>query len=266
MSTHQTAIVDPGAQIDPTCEIGPYAVIGPDVIMGPRCTVGAHSVLEYVHMGADNRMHPGCYVGTAPQDLKYAGEKTLLKMGDKNTVRECVTINRGTTASGETIIGSGCLFMAFSHVAHDCRLGDGVVIANAGTLAGHVEIGSCSVIGGLVAIHQFVRIGSYCMLGGGAMVAQDVLPFTNAQGDRANIRGLNLVGMRRAGLSREAVKSVKEAYKVLFLADHPWDEAVSRIKAIDTPQVKEWVRFIDISKRGLMKPAKLSAVEEGVAS
>ncbi len=265
MSTHKTAIVDPGAKIDPTCEIGPYTVIGPDVVMGPRCIVGAHCVLEYVHMGADNRLHSGCYVGTAPQDLKYAGEKTLLTMGDKNTVRECVTMNRGTNATGKTIVGSGCLFMAFSHVAHDCRLGDNVILANAGTLAGHVEIGNYSVIGGLAAIHQFVRIGSYCMLGGGAMVAIDTLPFTNCQGDRATIRGLNLIGMRRAGLSRDTVKSVKEAYRILFLADLPWDEAVSRIKAIDTPQVQEWVRFIETSKRGLMKPAK-TVIAEGVAS
>ncbi len=265
MSIHKTAIVDPGAKIDPSCEIGPYAVIGPEVVMGPRCIVGAHSVVEHVRMGSDNRLHPGCYVGTAPQDLKYAGEKTRLVMGDKNIVRECVTLNRGTAATGETRIGSGCLFMAFSHVAHDCRLGSGVIMANVGTLAGHIEIGDYSVIGGLVAIHQFVRIGKCCMLGGGAKVAKDMLSFCNVQGDRATIRGLNMLGMRRLKLSRDKVKALKEAYRLLFLADIPWDKAVSRIKAIDTPEVKEWVAMIETSKRGVAKPINRTPVQEEVA-
>jgi|CXWL01.1.fsa_nt_gi UDP-N-acetylglucosamine acyltransferase len=266
MAIHPTAIVDPSAKLDPTVEIGPYAIIGPETVIGPRTKVGAHAVVEHATLGADNVLHPGCYVGTPPQDLKYAGEKTRLVMGDKCVVRECVTINRGTaTGGGVTKIGSNCLFMAYSHVAHDCALGDGVILVNSVALAGHITIGECAVIGGLAAIHQFTRIGRYAMLGGGSMNGQDILPFTTTQGDRAVLRGLNILGMRRGGFSREAMSKIKDAYKTLFLSGLTQTEAVAQLKSEGpSKEVQEWIDFIESSgKRGVMRPAVgETAVEE----
>lgn len=264
---HPTAVVDPSAKIDPSVEIGPYAVIGADVVIGAGTTIGAHSVVEYTHMGRDNRISPGAYIGGPPQDLKYAGEHTLLVMGDRNAVRECVTLNRGTSAHGETRIGSGCLFMANSHVPHDCIIGDGVILVNSVGIAGHVEIGDHTVVGGLVGVHQYVRIGRYCMLSGGSMVNKDIPPFCTGQGDRAVLRGLNLVGLRRAGLSRESISAVKAAYKTLFLSGLPLEEAVSRLKSgSPSPEVIELLDFIARSKRGITRPAAGAAAEQEAVS
>ncbi len=258
MAIHPTAAVDPSAQIDSAAEIGPFAIIGPETVIGPRTKVGAHAVVEHAALGADNVLHPGCYVGTPPQDLKYAGEKTRLIMGDKNTVRECVTLNRGTAqGGGVTRIGSNCLFMACSHVAHDCVIGDGVIVVNAVLLAGHVHVGDFAVLGGVCAVHQFTRIGRGAMLGGASMNGQDVLPFATSQGDRATLRGLNLLGMRRSGFPREAVSALKDAYKTLFLSGLTQVEALSRLKAgAPTKEVQEWIDFIESAgKRGVMRPA-----------
>ena len=266
MAIHPTAVVDGSAKIDPTAEIGPFAIIGPETTIGARTKVGAHAVVEHATLGADNVLHPGCYVGTPPQDLKYAGEKTRLVMGDKNTVRECVTINRGTAqGGGVTKIGSNCLFMACSHVAHDCHVGNGVIVVNAVLLAGHVHIADGAVLGGSAAIHQYVRIGRFAMLGGGSMNGQDVLPFTTTQGDRANLRGLNLLGMRRNGFSREAVSAVKDAYKTLFLSGLTQADAVAQLKGSSpVKEVQEWIEFIETAgKRGIMRPAAgVTQIEE----
>ena len=266
MAIHPTAIVDPSAKLDATAEIGPYAIIGPETVIGPRTKVGAHAVVEHATLGADNILHPGCYVGTPPQDLKYAGEKTRLVMGDKCVVRECVTMNRGTvTGGGVTKIGSNCLFMTYSHVAHDCVLGNGVILVNSVALAGHITIGDFAVLGGLAALHQFIRVGRYAMLGGGSMNGQDILPFTTTQGDRAVLRGLNVLGMRRGGFSREAMSQVKDAYKTLFLSGLTQTEAVARLKAGNpSKEVQEWIDFIESAgKRGVMRPAVgATAVEE----
>lgn len=262
---HQTAIVDPGAKIDPSVAVGPYAIIGPEVEIGAGSTIGAHAIVEYVRMGRENNIFPGAHVGTAPQDLKYAGERTMLVMGDKNTAREGVTLNRGTIAHGETRIGSGCLFMTGSHVAHDCIVGNGVILANCVALAGHVEAGDYSVFGGFAGIHQFVRIGRFCMIGAGSMVPKDIPSFCMCQGDRATLRGLNLLGMRRAGLARDAVKSVKEAYHALFLSGLTQENAVERLKGAGaSAEVLEILRFIESSKRGVMRPASGAALEEEV--
>lgn len=268
MAIHPTAVVDPSAQIDPTAEIGPYAIVGPETVIGPRCRVGAHAVVEHATLGADNALHPGCFVGTPPQDLKYAGEKTRLVMGDKNTVRECVTINRGTAQGGGlTKIGSGCLFMACSHVAHDCQLGDGVIVVNAVLLAGHVHVGDGAVLGGACAVHQFTRIGRLAMIGGGSMVGQDILPYATAQGDRAVLRGLNMLGLKRAGIPPEARSALKEAYRALFLQGAPLNEALAGLKAGQPPAaVGEWIAFIESAgKRGVMRPAAgATELEEAV--
>ena len=265
MSIHPTAIVDASAKIDPSAEIGPYAIIGPETVIGARTKIGAHTVVEHATLGADNILHAGCYVGTPPQDLKYAGEKTRLVMGDKNVVRECVTMNRGTAQGGAlTQIGSNCLFMACSHIAHDCHVGNGVIVVNAVLLAGHVHLGDGAVLGGVCAIHQFTRIGRYAMLGGASMNGQDVLPFTTTQGDRATLRGLNLLGMRRGGFSREAMAAVKDAYKTLFMSGLTQADALAQLKANKPgPEVQEWIDFIESAgKRGIMRPAGAAQIEE----
>ena len=261
---HPTAVVHPSAKIDPTAQIGPYAVIGEEVEIGAGTTVGAHAVVEFATVGKNNRLFPGCYVGTAPQDLKYAGEKTRLVMGDGNRVRECVTLNRGTTATGETVIGSNCLFMAYSHVAHDCRIGNGVIVVNSVGIAGHVEIGDFTVLGGIAGVHQFVRIGRYCMVGGGSMAGKDLPSFCTCQGDRATLRGLNLLGMRRAGLSRETISAVKDAYKTLFMSGLTIEDAIARLKTVPVPEVHEMLQHIERSKRGIMRPATGELAEEEV--
>ncbi len=268
MAIHPTAVVDATAKLDPTVEIGPYAIIGPDAVIGARTKVGAHAVVEHATLGADNLLHPGCYVGTPPQDLKYAGEKTRLIMGDKNVVRECVTMNRGTSqGGGVTQIGSHCLFMAYSHVAHDCRIGNGVILVNSVALAGHVHVGDCAVLGGICAIHQYVNIGRFVMIGGVSMVGHDILPFATAQGDRATLRGLNMLGMRRGGFSREAMSAVKSAYKSLFLQGGSLEENVAKLKASSPcKEVQEWIAFIESAgKRGVMRPA-VGATEAEEAS
>ena len=258
MAIHPTAVVDASAKIDSTAEIGPYAIIGPDAVIGARTKVGAHTVVEHATLGADNTLHPGCYVGTPPQDLKYAGEKTRLVMGDNNTVRECVTMNRGTAqGGGVTKIGSNCLFMACSHIAHDCHVGNGVIVVNAVLLAGHVTLGDFAVLGGVCAIHQYTRIGRLAMLGGASMNGQDVLPFTNTQGDRATLRGLNMLGLKRAGVAPEARTALKNAYKILFMSGLTQVEALAKLKS-ENPgkEVQEWIDFIESAgKRGIMRPA-----------
>jgi UDP-N-acetylglucosamine acyltransferase len=258
MAIHSTAIVDKSAQIDPTAEIGPYAIVGPEAVIGARTKVGAHAVVEHATLGADNVLHPGCYVGTPPQDLKYAGEKTRLVMGDKNVVRETVTMNRGTAqGGGVTKIGSNCLFMAASHIAHDCVVGNGVIVVNAVLLAGHVHIGDMAVLGGACAIHQFTRIGRLAMLGGGSMNGQDILPFANTQGDRAVMRGINVLGLKRAGVPPESRAALKAAYKTLFLSGLTQTDAMARLKSgKPDPIVQEWIDFIESAgKRGYMRPA-----------
>ncbi|MFI5362235.1 MAG: acyl-ACP--UDP-N-acetylglucosamine O-acyltransferase [Elusimicrobiota bacterium] len=268
MAIHPTAVVDASAKVDPSAEIGPYAIVGPEAVIGARTRIGAHAVVEHTTLGADNVLHAGCYVGTPPQDLKYAGEKTRLVMGDKNVVRECVTMNRGTAqGGGVTRIGSNCLFMACSHIAHDCQVGNGVIVVNAVLLAGHVHIGDGAVLGGVCAIHQFVRIGRYAMLGGASMNANDVLPFATTQGDRASLRGLNMLGMRRGGFSREAMAAVKGAYKTLFLSGLTQADALARLKSSNpVKEVREWIDFIESAgKRGVMRPASGSAELEEAA-
>lgn len=269
MAIHPTAVVDPSAKIDPTAEIGPYAIIGPETTIGARTKVGPHAVVEYATLGTDNVLHAGCYVGTAPQDLKYAGEKTRFVMGDKNVVRECVTMNRGTAqGGGVTTVGSNCLFMACCHVAHDCRVGNGVIIVNAVLLAGHVTIGDGAVLGGVCAIHQHTRIGRLAMLGGASMNGQDVLPFTNTQGDRATLRGLNMLGLKRAGVPPESRTALKDAYKLLFLSGMTQVDALAKLKGgkVD-PIVQEWIDFIESAgKRGYMRPAVGSTELEEAAA
>src|SRR4029077_8167943 len=183
--------------------------------------VGPHAVVEFAEVGEGCQIHASAFVGTAPQDLKYRGEQTRVLLGPGCVVRECVTLNRGTAATGETRIGSRCLFMAYSHVAHDCIIGNEVILANSVAVAGHCEIGDSAVIGGMVGLHQFVRVGKLAMVGAGAMVPLDIAPFTLAWGDRARLNGLNLIGLRRRGYAAPTIAALKQTYRELFASHQP---------------------------------------------
>lgn len=254
---HETAIVHPGARIEEGVEIGPYAVIGEHVSIGTGTTVGPHAVIEgWTEIGRDNRIFQFASVGAIPQDLKFHGEKSTLRIGDRNTIREFVTIHLGTEdGGGETRIGDDNLLMAYSHVAHDCRVGNEVILANGATLAGHVEVEDHAILGGLSAIHQFTRIGCHAMISGGAMVAQDIPPYTIAQGDRAKTVGLNLVGLKRRGFSPEVMRELKEAYKLVFRSGLRVEEALKRIgdDLAQSPELEVFVRFIKNSERGIAR-------------
>ncbi len=254
---HPTAIIHPGAQLDEEVEIGPYVVIGEHVSIGRGTNVGAHTVIDgWTRIGAGNRIFPMAAVGGVPQDLKYKGEKTWLVIGDRNIIREFATLQPGTvTGIGETVIGDDNLFMAYCHVAHDCVIGKRVIMANGSTLAGHVLVEDYAILGGLTAIHQFVRVGESAMLSGGAMVGQDVAPYTIAAGDRARMRGLNLVGLRRRGFSAETISVLKKAFRILVLAKLRVADAVARIRSElpALPEVNHFVDFIEKSERGICR-------------
>lgn len=262
---HPTAIVHPSARLGKGVEIGPYAVIGPEVTLGQGTTIGAHAVVEYAAVGEGCKIHPHAFVGTPPQDLKYRGEKTRVRIGDHTTIRECATVNRGTSASGETVVGSHCLLMAYCHVAHDCRIGNNVIMANVATLGGHVHIEDDVVVGGVVAIHQFTRIGFGAMLGGGSMIASDVPPFTMTHGNRAVLVGLNVVGLRRRKLDREALAAIKNAYKTVFLSAFTLEQAIAELeKSPQTAEVKRFLEFLKIPSRGLCRPSQRTAKDSGL--
>src|ERR1700687_399891 len=226
---HPTAVVHPSARIAEGVRVGPYAVIGEEVSLGPRVSVGPHAVVEFADIGEGCQIHAGAFVGTAPQDLKYRGERTKLILGPGCVVREAATLNRGTAATGVTRIGARCLFMAYSHVAHDCIIGSEVILANSVAIAGHCGVGAWAIIGGMVGIHQFVRVGKGAMIGAGAMVPLDIPPYVLAWGDRARLSGLNLIGLRRRGFSAETIAVLKKAYRDLFFSDQPITEQLKRM-------------------------------------
>jgi len=252
---HPTAVVAPGAELAPGVEVGPYAVIGPHVRIGAGTRIGPHAVVEgRTTIGRDNRIFQFASVGAEPQDLKYRGEESRLEIGDRNIIREFATLNPGTTGGGMvTTLGSDTLLMNYAHVGHDCRVGSHCVLANSATLAGHVTIEDYVIVGGLVAIHQFVRIGESAILGGGAMVVHDVPPYCNASGDRATLRGLNLIGLKRRGFTAEQLRAIKGAYKILFASGVPFAEARARVAGERTgsPEVERLVAFLAASTRGI---------------
>jgi UDP-N-acetylglucosamine acyltransferase len=254
---HPSAIIDPRAQIDAGVEIGPFAVIGPHVRIGRGTRIGAHTVIDgWTEIGADNQIFHFAAVGGIPQDLKYKGEETWLRIGDRNIIREFATLQPGTvTGIGETVIGNDNLFMAYCHVAHDCVVANRVIMANGSTLAGHVNVESFAILGGLSAVHQFTRVGESVMLSGGAMVGQDVPPYTIAAGDRARLRGLNIVGLRRRGFSDETITQIKKAYKILVFSKLRLEEALGRIRSelAVGPEILHFVEFIEKSERGICR-------------
>ncbi len=231
---HPTAIVDPRAELEPTVSVGPYAVIGAKVRVGAGSSIGAHCVVEgRTIIGTDNRIFQFASIGAAPQDKKYAGEDTELVIGDRNTIREFCTFNRGVPqAGGVTRVGHDNWIMAYTHIAHDCRIGDHSTLANNTTLAGHVDLGDWVTIGGLTGIHQFVKIGAHAMVGFASAVAQDVPPFMLVDGNPLAVRGLNLVGLRRRDYSAARMAAIKQMHKLLYRQNKTLDEACTGIQAL----------------------------------
>ena len=254
---HNTAIVHEKAQIGENVDIGPYAIIGENVTIGAGTRVGPHTVIEgWTEIGRENRIFQFASIGADPQDLKFGGEKSYLKIGDRNMIREFVTLHRGTTeGGGETIIGSDNLLMAYCHVAHDCSLGNRLILANGATLAGHVRIDDFAILGGLCAVHQFTRVGCHTMISGGAMVTQDIPPYTIAQGDRAKTVGVNQVGLKRRNFSDEAIRDIKQAYKWMFRSGLRMEDALAKIDSEmkDRPEVAVFSEFIRNSVRGIAR-------------
>lgn len=253
----EKAVVCNGATLGVDVEIGPYAYIGPNVIIGDRCKIYPHAVIEgWTKIGDDCSIFPFASIGMAPQDIKYKNEKTELIIGDRNTIREYVTINRGTIAGGgKTQIGNDNFIMISCHVAHDCHLHNGIVMANLATLAGHVEIEDFAVIGGFTAVHQFVRIGTMAMVGGASAVAQDVAPYTIVSGNRAKLFGLNLVGIKRLGIEGERLDNLKKAYRLIFKSKLTIAEAREAIEkqGLLKDEVETLLNFILKSNRGVIR-------------
>mgnify|MGYP001386852475 CR=1 FL=1 len=254
---HPTAIIHPDARTAPDVRIGPYTVIGPGVVLKDNVEIMSHCHIDgNTVIGAGTRIFPGSVIGTPPQDKKYRdGDKVSLEIGEKNVFREHVMINMGTLdGGGKTVIGNGNLFMAYSHVAHDCRVGNNCVFANAATLAGHVHVDDGAVIGGLTAIHQFVRVGKYVMIGGCSRVIQDVVPFALCSDPQTRIFGVNAVGLKRAGFSSEAILNIKRAFKLLFFSGLSRPHALETIKSelTITDDLQCLIDFAQTSRRGFM--------------
>jgi UDP-N-acetylglucosamine acyltransferase len=260
---HPTAVIAPGAALGAGVRIGPYAVVGPHVTLGDRTTVGPHAVIDgHTTLGAENRVFQLASVGAEPQDLKYRGEPSRLEIGDRNLIREFATLNPGTAGGGMvTRVGDGNLFMNYSHVGHDCRIGSHCVLANGTALAGHVTLEDWVIVGGLAAIHQFVRVGESALIGGGAMVTHDVPPFCNASGDRARLRGLNLIGLRRRSFDADRIRAVKRAYRILFQSRLSLADARARCteELGDAADVGRMLDFIAASTRGLAPAGRAAA-------
>ena len=254
---HPTAIVDARAEIDGDVEIGPYCVVGAGVRIGKGCRVHSHAVITgRTTLGEGNVVFPFASIGTTPQDLKYKGEPSELLIGNRNTIREYVSLNPGTTAGGMvTRVGDQNLLMMQCHIAHDCLLGDRNVVANGATLGGHVMIEDFVIVGGLVGIHQFVRIGTGAILGAGSMVSKDVPPYCNATGDRAKLHGLNLEGLRRRGFDKTVIALLRKAYRIVFQSALRTEDALKKIRE-ELPSIAEiekFVSFIAQSRRGVCR-------------
>jgi UDP-N-acetylglucosamine acyltransferase len=257
MKIHPTAVIHPNAEIAEDVEIGPYCIVGEHVKIGEGTRIKSHvSIDGWTEIGEDCAFFPFSSVGEPPQDLKFKGEVSHLRIGRNNVFREYVTLNRGTeNGGGETLIGDDNFFMAYCHVAHDCRIGNQVVMANAATLAGHIHIEDHAIIGGLSAIHQFVRIGRFAIIGGASAVPMDVPPFCNATGNRARLRGLNTVGLTRNHFPAEAIGELKKAYRLLFRSGLMLQEALvqAQDQVKDLPEVRELLAFLQTSERGICR-------------
>src|SRR5438045_1134468 len=253
---HPTAVIDPGAEIGAGTIVGPYCVIDSGVVLGPDCWLQHHVTLcGPMKAGAKNKFYAYCSIGQQTQDLKYRGEPTYLEIGDENTFREFVTVNRSTTSEGKTRIGNSGNFLAYSHVGHDCTVGNHVVFSNNATLAGHVEVGDHAVMGGLTAVHQFCRIGRFAITGGCSKIVQDVPPFMIADGNPAEIRGINLVGLERNGFAAESVKAIKQAFRLIYRSNLNTRQAIEAIRNEIGPreEIGQIIAFVEESERGIIR-------------
>ncbi|MFA5072403.1 MAG: acyl-ACP--UDP-N-acetylglucosamine O-acyltransferase [Nitrospirota bacterium] len=257
MSIHPTALIHPKAVLADGVEVGPYSVIGEHVTIGKGTKIASHVVVEgWTTIGEGNQIFPFSSLGTPPQDIGYRDEETYLIIGNDNVIRECATIHRATTKEDrETVIGNRNFFMAYSHVAHDCKIGSNIIMANSVALGGHISIGDYAVIGGIVCVHQFVRIGSFSMIGGGSAVSQDIPPYVSAAGNHAQLYGLNLIGLKRRGFTEDAIKNLKKAYKIIFRSGMILEESFQKSLA-EMPHSKEVAHFVDFmrtTKRGITR-------------
>lgn len=253
---HPTALIDPAAHLADDVEVGPFTVIGPDVEIGPGSHIGPHVVIKGPSMlGARTRIFQFASVGEECQDKKYAGEPTRLVMGDDNVIREGATLHRGTVQDrGETTIGSRNLFMAYVHVGHDCLIGNDCILANQVTLAGHVDLGDFVILGGLSAIHQFCHFGAHAMAGGGSIITKDTPAYIMISGNPAQAHGLNLIGLKRRGFSKEAIRSLSEAYKLVYRQGLTVEQALAQIHArFSLPETEAFAASIELSTRGIIR-------------
>lgn len=257
-NVHPTAIIDPLAKIAASCRVGPYCVIGPDVELGENCCLLSHVAIDGpTKIGADNSFFPYCAIGMAPQDITYKGEPTRLEIGEHNEIREYVTINRGTIkGGGVTRVGSHLLIMAYTHIGHDCVIGDHAMLVNGATLAGHVTVEEWAVVGALCPVHQFVRIGAHSYIGGGTTITQDVLPFSMTSAAReTHAYGMNKVGLQRRGFSQDRIAKIHHAYKILLASKKNTSQALEKLKSESDrgEDVDMLIRFIEASERGIIK-------------
>ncbi|MFC1594186.1 acyl-ACP--UDP-N-acetylglucosamine O-acyltransferase [Candidatus Omnitrophota bacterium] len=256
MKIHKTAIIHPKAQLAKNVSVGPFSVVEEHVSIGEGTEIGQSCRIEgHTTLGKNCKIFTGSVIGSPPQDLKYKGDKSFVIIGDNNIIREYNTVNPGTEEGGRTVIGDGNLLMAYTHVAHDCRIGNNCIIANVGTLAGYVTIEDYAVVGGIVAIHQFCRVGKLSIIGGCSKVVQDIPPYSTCDGHPTKVFGLNLVGLRRAKVSREVIRNLKEAFKLLFNSGLTISHAVEKINK-EIPKGDELnylVEFVTSSKRGICR-------------
>jgi UDP-N-acetylglucosamine acyltransferase len=259
---HPTALVDSGARLGAGVVVGPYAVVEADAEIGDGCEIRAHAVVKRLtRLGRENVVHEGAVLGGEPQDLTFGGGPTSLVIGDRNVIREGVTVHRGSSPDSPTVVGSDCFLMAYSHVAHDDRLGDGVILANAVLLAGHVDVADRAFLSGGVVVHQFCRVGRLAMVGGNSKVVMDCLPFANASGVPALAVGLNVVGLRRAGVGPDSRRALKQAYRILLRSGLPLAVAVEEMARLSDPLVDEMIAFARSSRRGFHRTGRRSGDE-----
>lgn len=257
MEIHSTAVVHPKSSIAGGVKIGPYSLIGENVRIGSDTVIESHVVVEgWSEIGERCHLFPFVSIGAPPQHLRYRGEPTRVKIGNDNIIREFVTINRATAeGGGETVLGQGNFIMAYSHIAHDCRVGNQVIMANASTLAGHIEVEDFAIVGGLVAIHQFVRVGCYAIIGGASAVPKDVPPYMCASGNRAQLFGLNTVGLKRHHFPEATMSALKQAYRIIFRSHITLTKAIEKVQAEvpDLPEIRHLLDFLQNSKRGICR-------------
>src|SRR5210317_1520122 len=253
---HQMSSIHADAKLADGVEVGPFTTISEDVVIGENTWIGPNvTIMAGARIGANCRIFPGAVISAIPQDLKFDGESTTVEIGDRTTIRECVTINRGTKAFGKTVIGSDCLIMAYVHIAHDCIIGNHVILVNSVALAGHVEIGDWAIISGLSAVHQFVKIGAHAMIGGGAMVRKDVPPYITAAGEPLAYAGVNSVGLKRRNFAQEDIHEIQNLYRTMYQSGMNISQAVNQIKEThpNRPLADSILSFIEQSDRGLIR-------------